>query len=101
MPKANELSTISPEYLPDYETYRQIFIRYQQSLADAPPGVIPLKDLLDQDFRQVSSQCREAVVSFQVVRPGGRCTTLQQQKMIASNSASQWPQPLRTDCWNF
>jgi hypothetical protein len=64
MPKANELSTISPEYLPDYETYRQIFIRYQQSLADAPPGVIPLKDLLDQDFRQVSSQCREAVVSF-------------------------------------
>jgi hypothetical protein len=85
----------------DYGTYRQIFIRQQQALADAPPDVLPLSELLDNDFRRVSPQCRQAVVSVEAIRPGRRCTTLQQQKMIANNSATKWPQPLRTDCWNF
>jgi hypothetical protein len=87
----------------EYDAYLQDFIGLQQSLADSRPGEIPLNTLLNGDgHRQVSPQCLKAISSLQAVNPPGRrCTRQQRQEMIAGNRAAQWPQALRTDCWNF
>jgi hypothetical protein len=88
----------------EYETYVQDFVRSLQALVDAPPGVIPLDALLTKDPHKVSPQCQQAFSSHENINPPGvwrKCTLQQKQKMIASNSASNWPEPVRTDCWNF
>jgi hypothetical protein len=86
----------------EYETYLQGTIRLQRSLADARPGEIPISALFIPEFSKVPPQCQQAIRSLETVTPPGRrCTSQQQQEMIAHNSAAKWPQPVRTDCWNF
>ena len=83
----------------EYDKYVQFIVRWQQ----APPNMIPIDELLNKDFK-VSSQCEAAFASLREVVPPGswrKCTAEQRQNVIASNSASTWPQPLRADCWNF
>ena len=85
----------------EYKMYVQAFTRSLQVLVDAPPKVIPLGDLLSEGFRKVSPQCNHALEAIALPGSWRACTPQQKQKMIASNNASEWPQPLRADCWNF
>jgi hypothetical protein len=88
----------------EYEAYVQDFVRSLQALVDAPPGAIPLGDLLTKDSRKVSPQCQQAFASLETITPPGawrKCTPQQKQKMIASDTMAKWPLPLRADCRNF
>ncbi len=89
----------------EYETYLQGVVRLQQSLVNARTGEIPVSVLLQEknpEFSKVPPRCQQAIRSIETVTPpGGRCTSQQQQEMIAHNGAAKWPQPVRTDCWNF
>jgi hypothetical protein len=87
----------------EYETYLQGVVRLQQSLADTRTNEIPVSVLLNNpEFSKVPPRCQQAIRSLEAVAPPGRrCNSQQQQEMIAHNGAAKWPQPVRTDCWNF
>ena len=89
----------------EYETYLQSVVRLQQSLANARTGEIPVSVLLQEnnpELSKVPPRCQQAIRSLEAVMPPGRrCTSQQQQEMIAHNGAAKWPRPARTDCWNF